>query len=140
MRKIKWINAFRTLQPDLWVGPDTACLDAREVDRLTQHLESLPADFQARPESGPRQRYFRRQPMNCPDEILRALAELEADPHACGPAVYALVAGLVRHQAEAENFYWTRIPDPREENGADPDPARAALLARVQALDCLRNA
>ncbi|RSK43162.1 hypothetical protein [Hymenobacter rigui] len=140
MRKITWINAFQTLQPDLWVGPDTACIDTSEVDRLTQHLESLPSDFQARSESDPRQFYFRRQPMNCPDEILRALAELEADPYACGPAVYALVAGLVRHHAEAENFYWTRISDPHEENGEDPDQARATLLARVQALDCLRNA
>lgn len=139
MLKTTWINAFRTLQPDLWVGADTVCLDAPDVDRLAQHLDSLPAVIQARSESEPRKLYFRRQPVNCPDEILRALAELEADPQACGPAVYSLVAGVVRRQAEVEKFYWTRVLDPREENGADPDQVRAELLARVETLDRLRN-
>lgn len=139
MLKMTWINAFQTLQPDLWVGADTVCLDARDVDRLTQHLDSLPAVIRARSESEPRKLYFRRQPMNCPDEVLQALAELEANPQACSPAVYSLVTGMIRQQAELERFYWTKATEPREDNGEDPDQARAALLARVEALDRLRD-
>ena len=134
-----WINVFETLQPDLWVAPDTVYLAAPDVARVARHLDSLPAVMSARAGQGPPKRYYTRQPVNCPDEVLRALAELEATPHACGPAVYALAAGVIRHHAEVEKFQWATVPDPREDDGTDPDQARAALLARVAALDRARR-
>ena len=138
--KTTWINVFHTLQPDLWVGPDTVFLAAPDVARLALHLDSLPAVISARARAGQGQRklYYTRQPMNCPDEVLRALAELEANPRTCGPAVYSLVAAAIRHHAEVEKFMWATVPDPREKDGADPEQARAALLARVEALDRAR--
>ncbi|OWP61534.1 hypothetical protein CDA63_18900 [Hymenobacter amundsenii] len=128
--KVSWTNALQTLQPDLWVTAETVSLDAHELARVTQHLNALPEVALARTGHGPRKLYFARQPMNCPAEVLRALAELEASPQAGGPAVYQLVTGVVRHHAQVETFYWTKGPDPREDDGTDPDQARAALLAR----------
>ena len=134
-----WSNALRTLQPDLWVAPDTVSLDAHDLARVAQHLDALPAVAKARAGHGPRKLYYARQPMNCPDEVLRALAEFEANPRAGGPAVYQLVTGVVRCHAEAEKFYWAKAPNPREDDGTDPNQARAALLARVEALDSARG-
>ena len=134
-----WANALRTPQPDLLVGPETVSLDAKDLARVAQHLHSLPDVALALAGHGPRQLYYSRQPMNCPDEVLSALAELEANPRACGPAVYQLATGLVRHHARVEVYYWGKVPDPREKDGTDPDQARAALLARVEALDRTRG-
>ena len=134
-----WSNALRTLQPDLWVAPDTVSLDAHDLARVAQHLDSLPAVAKARAGHGPRKLHYARQPMNCPDEILRALAEFEANPRAGGPAVYDLVAEVARGHAEAEKFGWFKLPDPPEADGTGSDQARAALLARVEALDRARG-
>ena len=38
-----WSNALRTLQPDLWVAPDTVSLDAHDLARVAHHLDALPA-------------------------------------------------------------------------------------------------
>ena len=134
-----WVNALETLQPNLWVAPRTVSLDAHDLARVAQHLNALPAVVHARAGHGPRKLYYTRQPMNCPDEVLRALAELETNPRACGPTVYQLATGLVRRHAEAEEFDWAKVPDPREKDGADPDQARATLLARLEALDRARG-
>jgi len=139
MLKGTWTNALRTLQPDLLVGPETVSLDAHDLARVAQHLDYLPAVAMARAGHGPRKLYYTRQPMNCPDEVLRALAELEANPRAGGPAVYDLVAEVARGHAEAEKFGWFKLPDPPEADGTGSDQARAALLARVEALDRARG-
>ncbi|QKG55155.1 hypothetical protein [Hymenobacter sp. BRD67] len=41
------------------------------------------------------------------------------------PAVYQLVTGMARRHAEAENLDWSKVPHPREQDGTDPDQARA---------------
>ncbi|WP_139147386.1 hypothetical protein, partial [Hymenobacter lapidarius] len=133
-----WANALRALQPDLWVTPETVSLDAHDLARVAQHQQSQHDAAIARAEDRPRQLYFTRLPMDCPDDVLRALAELEANPRAGGPAVYQLVAGVARHHAETEQFGWSKAPAPREADGTDPDQARASLLARVAALDRVR--
>lgn len=137
--KTTWVNVFRTLQPDLWVTLDTVSLDAHDLARVAHHLDTLPAVVDARAGHGPRKLYYIRQPMNCSGEVLRALGELEANPRAGDPAVFQLVTGMVRRHAEAEEFYWAKVPDPREADGADPHQARAALLARVEALGRARG-
>lgn len=139
MLKGTWTNALQMLQPDLLVGPETVSLNAHDLARVAQHLHSLPDVALARTGHGPRKLYYTRRPMNCPDEVLRALAELEANPQACGATVYQLVTGLIRRHAEAEDFGWAKVPDPREKDGAAPDQARAALLARAEALDRARG-
>lgn len=134
-----WANAIRMLQPDLWVAPTSVSLDEHDLARLVQHLDALPAIVNARAGHGRGKLYFTRQPMNCPAELLRALTEMEAYPQASGPAVYQLVTGLVRARAEADELNWATVPNPREDDGADPDQARAALLARLAALDRARG-
>lgn len=139
VRKGAWASALAALQPDLWATSDTVSLDAPDLARVAHHLDALPAVVHARAGHGPRKLYYTRLPMNCPDEVLRALAELEADPRAGGPAVYRLVTGVVRRHAEGDAFGWATVPAPREADGADPNQARAALLARVEALDRARH-
>jgi hypothetical protein len=134
-----WAGALEALQPDLWATSDSVCLDAYQLDRVADYMDALPAVVHARAGHGPRKLYFGRQPMHCPEEVFRALAELEADPRAGGPAVYRLVAGVARRYAEAEQFGWSKAPAPREADGTDPDQARADLLARVAALDRARG-
>ncbi|WP_035560061.1 hypothetical protein [Hymenobacter sp. IS2118] len=132
-------NALRTLQPDLWVGPETVSLDAQDLARVAQHLHSQQDAALARAGHRPRKYYFTRRPMNCPEEVLRALAELEANPQAGGPAVYQLVTAAARHHAQVLTFYSAEVLYPREADGTDPAQARAALLARVEALDRARG-
>ncbi|MFD2719699.1 hypothetical protein ACFST9_13305, partial [Hymenobacter monticola] len=134
-----WATALAALQPDLWATADTVSLDAHTLARVADHLDALPAVVHARAGHGPRQLHYTRLPMNCPDEVLRALAELEANPRAVGPAVYQLVTDVVRRYAEADAFGWATVRAPREVDGADPAQARAALLARVEALDRARG-
>ena len=134
-----WVNALETLQPNLWVAPQTVSLNAHDLARVAHHLDALPAVVHARAGHGPRKLYYTRLPMNCPDEVLHALAELEANPRAGGPAVYQWFTGVVRRHAERDEFGWATVPAPREEGGAAPAPARAALLARVEALDRARG-
>jgi hypothetical protein len=137
--KETWANAIRALQPNLWVAPKSVSLNEHDLTRLVQHLDALPAIINARAGYGRGKLYFTRQPMNCPAELLRALTEMEAHPQASGPVVYQLVTGLLRARAEAEELNWAKLPNPREEDGADPDQARAALLARLAALDRARG-
>jgi hypothetical protein len=130
-----WAAALAALQPDLWATADTVSLDAPDLARVADYLDALPAVLHARAGHGPRQLQYTRLPMNCPDEVLRALAELEANPRVVGPAVYQLVTGVVRRYAEGDAFGWATVRAPREVDGADPTQARTALLARVEALD-----
>ncbi|MFC6225676.1 hypothetical protein ACFP2F_20685 [Hymenobacter artigasi] len=139
VRRGTWATALAALQPDLWATADTVFLDAPDLARVADYLDALPAVVLARAGHGPRQLYYTRLPMNCPDEVLRALAELEADPRAGGHAVYELVAGVARRYAEAEQFGWTKSPAPLEADGTDSDQARATLLAWVAALDRARG-
>lgn len=132
--KETWANAIRALQPDLWVAPKTVSLDEHDLARLVQHLDALPAIVNARAGYGQGKLFFTRQPMNCPAELLRALTEMEAHPQASGPAVYQLVTGLLRARAEADELNWAKVPNPREDDGTDPEQARAALLARLAVL------
>lgn len=134
-----WAGALEALQPDLWATSDSVCLDAYQLDRVADYMDALPVVVHARAGHGPRKLYFGRQPMHCPEEVFRALAELEADPRAGGPAVYRLVAGVARRYAEVEQFGWSKAPAPREADGTDPDQARADLLVRVAALDRARG-
>ncbi|MFC6225032.1 hypothetical protein ACFP2F_17420 [Hymenobacter artigasi] len=134
-----WANAIRALQPDLWVAPTSVSLDEHDLARLVQHLDALPAIVNARAGHGRGKLFFTRQPMSCPAELLRALTEMEAHPQASGPAVYQLVTGLLRTRAEADELNWAKVPDPREDDGTDPKQARAALLARLAALDRARG-
>jgi hypothetical protein len=127
------------LQPDLWATADAVFLDAPDLARVADYLDALPAVVHARAGHGPRQLHYTRLPMNCPDEVLRALAELEANPQVVGPAVYQLVTGVVRRYAEGDAFGWATVQAPREVDGADPTQARTALLARVEALDSARG-
>ena len=139
VRKGTWASALAAQQPDLWATADTVLLDAHELTRLAHNLDALPAVVHARAGHEPRQLHYTRLPMNCPDEVLRALAELEAAPRAGGPAVYQLVTGVVRRYAERDDFGWSKDPDPRETDGTHPDQARADLLARVETLDRARG-
>jgi hypothetical protein len=137
--KETWANAIRALQPDLWVAPQTVSLNEPDLARLVQHLDARPAIINARAGHGRGKLFFTRQPMNCPAELLRALTEMEAHPQAGGPAVYQLVTGLLRARAEADELNWAKVPNPREDDGTDPDQARVALLARLEALDRARD-
>ncbi len=139
MVKETWAKAIRALQPDLWVAPNTVSLNEPDLTRLVQHLDARPAIVNARAGHGRGKLFFTRQPMNCPVELLRALAEMEAHPQASGPAVYQLVTGLLRARAEADELDWAKVLNPREDDGTDPDQARATLLARLAALDRARS-
>ena len=134
-----WETALQVLQPNLWATSDTVSLDAADLARVTLHLRSQPDFIGAQAGLGWRKLYFIRQPMDCPAEVFHALAELEADPRACGPAVYELVAAVARDHAEVEKCGWSKVKDPGEPDGTDSDQARAALLARVEALDRARG-
>lgn len=139
VRRGTWAGALAALQPNLWATADAVVLDAHDLARVAHHLDTLPAVVQARAGHGPRPLQYTRLPMNCPEEVLRALAELEAHPWAVSPAVYQLVTGMARHYAEADNFGWSRLPSPREADGTDSEQARAALLGRITALDRSRD-
>ena len=139
MRRGTWATTLAALQPDLWATADTVFLDAHDLARVADYLDALPAVVHARAGHGPRQLHYTRLPMNCPDEVFCALAELEANPQAVGLAVYQLVTGVVRRYAEGDAFGWATVRAPREVNGADPTQARTALLARVEALDRARG-
>lgn len=134
-----WAGALEAVQPDLWATSDSVGLGAYQLDRVANHLDTLAAVVNAQAGLGPGKLYFTRQPMHCPAEVFRALAELEADPRAGGPAVYQLVAGVARGHARAQKYGWSKAPDPREFDGTDSDQARAALFARVEALDRARG-
>ena len=137
--KTTWDNVFATLQPDLWVTSDSVSLNAQDLARVALRMDALRAEATARAGHGPRQYHYTRLPMRCPDEVLRALVELEADPGACGPVMYHYFTGVVRRHAKRDDYGWATVQNPREEDGADPDQARAALLARVAALDRARS-
>ena len=137
--KKTWSKVFRTLQPDLWVGPETVCLDAHDLARVAQQQNPLPDRATTREGHGPEEHDAIMMPLNSPDQVLRALAELEADPGACGPASYRFLTGMVRRHAEAYRVDWATDPAPRQDDGTGPALTRAALLARVEALDRARG-
>lgn len=137
--KTSWDNIFETLQPDLWVTSDAVSLNAQDLAHVALRMDALRAEATARAGDGPRQYRYTRLPMRCPEEVLRALAELEADPTACGPEMYHYFTRVVRRHAERDNFGWATVRDPRVADGTDPDKAREALLARVAALDRARG-
>ena len=137
LMKKTWSNAFQTLQPDLWVGPETVCLDAHNLARVARQLNPLPDRATKREGLGPEKLSVTRESIICPDSVLRALAELEADPGACGPAIYHFLTGVVRRQIEDHQFYSATVPNLRPADGTDP--ACAALVARVEALDRARG-
>ncbi|QKG55091.1 hypothetical protein [Hymenobacter sp. BRD67] len=136
--KVTWANALQVLQPDLWGAPDSISLDARDLARVAHHLDALPAVITARARQGLPRLYFGRQPMNCPDEVLGALAELEADPRRAAPRCTSWLRDGPAPR-RGRKFRLVQGPTPREQDGTDPDQARAALLARVMALDRARG-
>ncbi|WP_157530915.1 hypothetical protein [Hymenobacter norwichensis] len=131
-----WVYALLTVQPDLWVTQETAHLDQQGLQRMTRCLYSyLQTDVVQHRVLGPRSPYFAQQLVNRQDDAIDALAEIEAAPSACGPAVYGLVTGLAAGDIAALLVYQATEPGPHERpRNADRARARAAVPGRLQAL------
>ncbi len=132
---VRWLTAFHTVRPDLWVEQQTVSLDkrglTRMVRRLTEYLEMCDMEHLIHRPDAP---YIAQQLVNFQDEAIQALPELEANPTACGPAVYRLVTGLARGSSVAQEVYRATGPHERPDGADDPELARTAVHGRLQAL------
>ena len=136
MAWVNWCNVLLTVQPDLWVGPDTVYLGKqglKDVARcLFAYLELCDIEHFV---YGPRAPYLAKVLVHYQYEALDALTEIEAAPTACSPAVYRLVTGLARDNEVAHELYQTAELYPHEHPvSADQEAARAAAPQRLQAL------
>ena len=140
-----WAHALWQAQPDLWVDGDGASLDYADLARLTQDLAGAAEPHTLDPPIyGPRSHYLAKRLLNYRDEAVDALAELEADPRACGPRVYALVTDLAVGNSVAEEVFRAtagHLPLGRPP-GSVPGkraPAAPPVHARVLALERARG-
>lgn len=139
---VTWANAFLAVQPNLLVEQQTTVLDEESLHNLAHHLRTLPGvtDFESIVH-GPRAVYLAKKLVNCQEDAIYALADIEAEPLAYGPAVYQLVTSLAMGNSVADAVYQATQPGPWDQPGlTDPASARAGVHARVQALGRIRGA
>lgn len=131
-----WAHALLTVQPDLWVTPHTAHLDQQGLKQMARCLFAyLQTDVLEHRILGPRGPHFAQRLVDRQDDAIDALAEIEADPRAYGPAIYGLVTGLAAGDKAAHEVYRATEPAPyARPRSADLDRARAAVPGRLQAL------
>lgn len=131
-----WAYALLTVQPDLWVTPQTAHLDQQGLKQMARCLLAyLQTDVLEHRILGPHGPHFAQQLVDHQDDAIEALAEIEAAPLAYGPAVYGLVTGLAAGDKAAHEVYRATEPAPyARPRSADLDRTRAAVPGRLQAL------
>ena len=141
MKWVNWANALLTVQPDLWVGPDTARLGKQGLKDVTRclyaYLKLCDIEHLV---FGPRGPYLAKQRVHDQYAAIDALVEIEANPLAYGPAVYRLVTSMARDNAVAHEVYQTAELYPHEHPAsADQEAARSAVPRRLQALRNVRG-
>jgi hypothetical protein len=126
-----WGNALRKQQPNLWVEQEAVFLEDEDLARLTQRLAASPELPQLSPPIYPdRACYLAKRLVNYQDQALFALAEIEADPHAFGTSVYALVLDLAAGNGIAQQVY--RVTHQQTSPPDRPDPAAERQLASAR--------
>jgi hypothetical protein len=141
LRWATWANALQELQPDLRVEQQTVTLDQDELTYLAQRL-ALSSEV---PEldpiiHGPRADYLAKKMVNDEDDAIHALADIEANPLACGPRVYRLVTRLALGNVVADEVFRATNPGPwGRPGGPDRDATRATVRERLRALRYARG-
>lgn len=126
-----WTTALFQQQPDLWVEGPEVFLEEDDLTRLTQRLAASPELPQLSPPIYPDYAcYLAKRLVNYQDQALFALQEIEADPHAFGHSVYALVLDLAAGNGIAQKVY--RVTHPQKPTPGRPDPAAARQLASAR--------
>lgn len=132
-----WATALDRLQPALWVADELVYLDDEDLAHLAQRLAFSPE----LPELDPplyngRAAYLARRLVDYWDQAIDALEDIEAQPRAYGPRVYALVVDLALGNAVAEEVFRAthRGEEPGEPGSGDLDAARTAAGSRLAAL------
>ena len=131
---VPFTNALLDLQPNLWREGELVFLDYADLVHLTQRLATTPELPQLDPPIYPYQaRYLAKRLVNYSQEAQRALADIEANPLAYGPAVVTLVLGLAAGNGIALEVYYAthRGAQPPPDQ---PDPAQAAVDERIDAI------
>lgn len=126
-----WADALFQQQPDLWVEGPEVFLDEDYLTRLTQRLAASPELPQLSPPIYPDYAcYLAKRLVNYQDQALFALQEIEADPHAFGYSVYALILDLAAGNGIAQKVY--RVTHSQKTRPGRPDPAAARQLASAR--------
>jgi hypothetical protein len=125
----EWANALQEAQPDLWVEQHTTHLNGDDLAHLAQRLAAAPRvpDMDSLLH-GSRARYLAKRLVNYQNEAVEVLAHIEADPEAYSLPIYRLVTGLALGNAVADEVFQAT------HRGPHPEPARAAVHERLQAL------
>ena len=90
-----WVHVLLTVQPDVWVRPQTVYLDHHSLKQVKCCLYAyLTTEVVEHRVLGPRAPYFAQRLVDHQDDAIDALAEIEGDPLACSPAIYRLVTGV----------------------------------------------
>ena len=131
-----WVQVLLTVQPDLWVTPQTVYLDNDSLKQVRRCLYAyLTMEVVEHWVLGPRAPYFAQQLVDHQDDAIDALDEIEGDPLACPPAIYRLVTGVAAGDKVAHEVYEATEPSPHQRpRSEDRDRARAAVPGRLQAL------
>lgn len=118
LRWATWRDTLRQLQLDLLVDGNAVTFDWEDLVRRVQVLAaSVEQPALETPMNGSADAQLRAYQQ----QAIRALAELEENPEACGPLVYALVTQLAQGSEVA-----VRVSDASPE--ASPRPARPPVL------------
>lgn len=130
-----WANALLKQQPPLWVEQEVVYLEDDDLTRLTQRLAASPELPQLNPPIYPDQAcYLAKRLVNYQDQALFALAEIEADPHAFGNSVYALVLDLAAGNGIAQQVYRVTHRQTPPPGRPDPTAERQLAPARIAAV------
>lgn len=114
---LTWAQALDFFKPDLWREAGLVTLDYDDLTRLAQHLAAQLPQLEP-PIYGPRSGYLAKQLVHYEDEAGEALTEIEADPLAYGPLVYALVTRLAIGNSVAHEVLDALSRDPAPSHGA----------------------
>ena len=131
-----WVQVLLTVQPDLWVTPQTVFLDHHRLKQVKRCLYGyLTTEVVEHRVLGPRAPYFAQRLVDHQDDAIDALDEIEGDPLACSSAIYRLVTGVAAGDQVAHEVYGATEPGPHQRlRSADRKRARAAVPGRLQAL------
>lgn len=134
-----WVEALAALQPDVWVAGERVTLAYADLTQLAQHLADAPElPVLDPPLYGPQALVLAQRQLHLAELAVRCLPELEANPHACGPHLYALVGRLARGHRLAEAVVqarrWglaARYPLPGGVPGRGPAPGSPEVEQRL---------
>ena len=131
-----WVHVLLTVQPDVWVTPQTVYLDNDSLKQVKRCLYAyLTTEVVEHRVFGPRAPYFAQRLVDHQDDAIDALDEIEGDPLACTPAIYRLVTGVAAGDKVAHEVYKATEPAPyARPRSVDREQARAAVPGRLQAL------